>query len=91
MLRVDPKPNTQTNLYVAPSVRSPGEVHGVHYNFLSKADFLRGRDAGEFLEWAEVHGNFYGTSKAAVAVRLDFILSHEKASSRLTSLACCSL
>ncbi len=42
----------------------PGEVHGREYFFASKPDFLVQRDRGEFLEWAEVHGNFYGTSKA---------------------------
>ena len=47
----------------------------MHYNFLSKPDFVRGRDAGEYLEWAEVHGNFYGTSKAAVAVSLFYVPS----------------
>jgi guanylate kinase len=37
------------------------EQPGVHYHFWSSADFIRDRDAGLFLEWAEVHGNFYGT------------------------------
>ena len=40
-----------------------GEVDGEHYNFISKEDFLIRKEADEFLEWAEVHGNFYGTSK----------------------------
>ena len=39
-----------------------GEKDGVDYNFLSREEFLSGIDKGEFLEWAEVHGNFYGTS-----------------------------
>jgi guanylate kinase len=42
----------------------PGEVHGREYFFATKAEFVTQRDRGEFLEWAEVHGNFYGTSKA---------------------------
>ncbi len=42
----------------------PGETHGREYFFASEPDFLMQRDRGEFLEWAEVHGNFYGTSKA---------------------------
>src|SRR2546421_10438344 len=41
------------------------EVDGVDYHFVSSVDFLRMRDAGEFLEYAEVHGFFYGTHKAA--------------------------
>jgi guanylate kinase len=41
----------------------PGEVHGREYFFCSREAFLAQRDRGEFLEWAEVHGNFYGTSR----------------------------
>ena len=41
----------------------PGETHGREYFFVSKEDFERQRDRGDFLEWAEVHGNYYGTSK----------------------------
>jgi guanylate kinase len=44
----------------------PGEVNGRDYHFLSKDDFAARRDRGELLEWAEVHGNFYGTPKAPV-------------------------
>lgn len=39
----------------------PGEVDGREYHFLSRQEFERRRDAGFFAEWAEVHGNFYGT------------------------------
>jgi guanylate kinase len=43
-----------------------GEVDGVHYYFLTQAEFDRRRDAGEFLEYAEVHksGYWYGTLKS---------------------------
>ena len=41
----------------------PGEVDGKDYRFLAKEEFIRERDAGQFLEWAEVHGHFYGTSR----------------------------
>jgi guanylate kinase len=44
----------------------PGEVDGRDYIFCDQAAFERMRDAGELLEWASVHGNFYGTPKAAV-------------------------
>lgn len=40
----------------------PGERPGIDYNFLSKEDFLRRIESGEFLEYAEVHGNLYGSS-----------------------------
>jgi guanylate kinase len=42
----------------------PGEVDGREYHFVDVARFRALRDAGEFLEWAEVHGNYYGTSRA---------------------------
>lgn len=44
----------------------PGEQDGVHYHFLSREAFISRRDAGFFAEWAEVHGNFYGTPKGPV-------------------------
>ena len=44
----------------------PGEVHGLSYFFISREEFIAKRDNNEFLEWAEVHGNFYGTSKEFV-------------------------
>ncbi len=39
----------------------PGETNGVQYQFVTREEFLRRRAAGEFLEWAEVHGNLYAT------------------------------
>jgi guanylate kinase len=41
----------------------PGEVPGISYQFLSHAAFAKLRDAGELLESAEVHGNWYGTPR----------------------------
>lgn len=46
--------------------RRPSEINGVHYHFISQQRFLSMRDGGELLEWAEVHGNYYGTPKAPV-------------------------
>ncbi len=40
-----------------------GERDGEDYCFISEAEFRKRRIAGEFLEWAEVHGNLYGTSR----------------------------
>ncbi|KAF0220644.1 MAG: guanylate [Geobacteraceae bacterium] len=40
----------------------PGEVHGRDYFFVSPDEFQRMTAAGEFAEWAEVHGNLYGTA-----------------------------
>ncbi len=49
----------------------PGEIHGSSYFFISRDEFLERKDSQEFLEWAEVHGNFYGTSKIFVENCLD--------------------
>ncbi len=49
----------------------PGEREGVEYHFVDQEEFLRLREAGDFLEWAEVHGNFYGTSRSAVQKALE--------------------
>ena len=49
----------------------PGEVDGVDYHFLDRDDFLRRIERGEMLEYALVHGNYYGTLKATVQEALD--------------------
>lgn len=50
----------------------PGEKDGVDYHFIDRAAFLalRDRQPGGFLEWAEVHGQLYGTSVAEVQGKL---------------------
>jgi len=48
----------------------PGEVDGVDYIFVSREDFLRKRDRGELIEWAEVYGNLYGTPKKDIEMAL---------------------
>lgn len=49
----------------------PGEVDGVHYRFVSEAEFDRMVAAGELLEWAVVHGRHrYGTPRGPVEQRL---------------------
>jgi len=55
-------------LSVSATTRSkrPAEIDGVHYHFWTSEQFLRERDAGGFLEWAEVHGNWYGTPRNEV-------------------------
>jgi guanylate kinase len=42
----------------------PGEQDGVDYNFISRPRFEEMARAGEFLEWADVFGNYYGTCAA---------------------------
>jgi len=46
--------------------RRSSEVDGIHYRFISRDQFDRMRGDDEFLEWAEVHGNFYGSPRAPV-------------------------
>ena len=41
----------------------PGEQNGREYHFITVEEFRAARDRGEFLEWAEVHGNYYATSR----------------------------
>lgn len=44
-----------------------GEVNGKDYFFVDESRFKEGIAAGEFIEWAKVHGNYYGTSKNQLA------------------------
>ena len=46
--------------------RRPGEEDGVHYHFLSPADFERRVQEGEFLEWVDYVGNRYGTLRSEI-------------------------
>lgn len=49
----------------------PGERHGVDYYFVSRGEFSAMIQREAFLEYAEVHGNLYGTSTDAIGVQLD--------------------
>lgn len=57
--------DSQVQLSVSYATREPrpGEVNGREYHFVDVPTFRSLRDRGEFLEWAEVHGNYYATSK----------------------------
>ncbi len=57
---------------VSVATRAPrrGEVEGRHYFFVSDPQFDRLREEGGLLEWAEVHGNRYGTPRAAVEAQV---------------------
>ena len=58
---------------VSTTTRTPreGEVEGVDYYFVTKEEFEKGIERGEFLEYATVHGNYYGTSLLPVKKALD--------------------
>jgi guanylate kinase len=49
----------------------PGEEDGVHYHFVEKAHFQTLIEHGDFLEYAEVFGNYYGTSREWIERNLD--------------------
>mmetsp|Transcript_4945 Transcript_4945/g.6046 ORF Transcript_4945/g.6046 Transcript_4945/m.6046 type:complete len:200 (+) Transcript_4945:147-746(+) len=61
-------PNDQFGFSVSHTTRKPreGEQDGVHYNFTTVEDIKKEIDDGKFIEYAEVHGNYYGTSVQAV-------------------------
>jgi guanylate kinase len=46
--------------------RRKGEADGIHYHFVEKDDFCKMIENDEFVEWAEVYGNYYGTTKKEV-------------------------
>ncbi len=58
---------------ISSTTRAPryGERDGVEYHFVSKEEFEAGIEAGDFLEYATVHGNYYGTSLRPVREALD--------------------
>jgi guanylate kinase len=61
------------NLAVSATTRKPriGEVNGREYHFLTKEQFQEKIEKGSFLEYANVHGNYYGTLKSEVDTRLE--------------------
>ncbi|GJD95969.1 guanylate kinase [Methylobacterium iners] len=62
----DPAWGLDLSISVTTRQRRPSEIDGRHYNFIDREAFdaLRARD--DLLEWAEVHGNFYGTPRRPV-------------------------
>ena len=68
----------ETNIDLSVSVttreRRPSEIDGVHYRFIDRDTFEALRDHDDLLEWAEVHGNCYGTPRKPV----DDAIAHGK-------------
>ena len=58
---------------ISTTTREPrtGEQNGIDYYFVSKEEFKQDIDNGDFLEWAEVHGNYYGTSLKPIKQALE--------------------
>ncbi|HQD84250.1 MAG TPA: guanylate kinase [Quisquiliibacterium sp.] len=64
------RPDIELSVSFTTRAPRPGEVDGRDYVFVGRDDFERRRDAGEFLEWAHVHGNYYATSRPWIAGRI---------------------
>jgi guanylate kinase len=67
---LDEEKGITLSISVTTRARRPSEVDGVHYHFISVADFNARRECGDLLEWAEVHGNFYATPRGPVEAAL---------------------
>jgi len=63
---VDADRNLKLSISVTTRPRRPSEVDGLHYHFISRSRFSKMRRSGELLEFARVHGNFYGTPRKPV-------------------------
>jgi guanylate kinase len=68
LLQQDPKIELSISHTTRPP--RPGETDGREYHFVSVAEFMRLRAAGDFLESAEVHGNYYATSRVWIEDRI---------------------
>ena len=58
---LDQETNLKLSVSVTTRPRRTSEIDGVHYHFITRERFEQMRDRNELLEWAEVHGNYYGT------------------------------
>ncbi len=67
------KENGNIDYSISYTTRAPRgeEKDGVHYFFVTEEKFKEMIDAGDFLEYALVHGNYYGTSKSYIKSRID--------------------
>jgi len=63
-------PSTWVSVSATTRAPRPGEVEGESYFFLTPEEFDRRVAAGEFLEWAEVHGQRYGTLRSTVETKI---------------------
>ena len=61
------------NYSISYTTRAPreNEINGKDYFFIDKDTFKKMADNNDFIEWAEVHGNFYGTSKSQIETALN--------------------
>ena len=67
----DTNPEIRVSISHTTRAMRPGEVDGVNYHFVSREAFVKMGEHGDFLERAEVFGNFYGTSQSHLQQTLD--------------------
>jgi len=70
MLLQKPDLDLKLSISVTTRKRRSSEYDGIHYHFIDADEFVRRRDGGDFLEFAQVHGNYYGTPRKEVEERL---------------------
>ncbi|HEX6735402.1 MAG TPA: guanylate kinase, partial [Azonexus sp.] len=70
-LLLEREPEVQLSISYTTRDPRPGEADGREYHFVDAATFRAMIERHDFLEWAEVHGNFYGTSQRWIAERLE--------------------
>ena len=63
-------PEIRVSISTTTRAPRPGEEDGREYHFVDVESFLEMVSRGEFLEWAEVHGNYYGTSKRWIEAQM---------------------
>jgi guanylate kinase len=66
MLMQDASLQMSLSVSVTTRERRSSEVDGVHYHFITRHEFERRRAEGDLLEWAEVHGNYYGSPRSSI-------------------------
>ncbi|CDZ71505.1 Guanylate kinase [Neorhizobium galegae bv. orientalis] len=67
---LDADRSLEISISVTTRAKRPSEIAGKHYHFITVPQFEKMRDAGDLLEWAEVHGNFYGTPREPVELAM---------------------
>jgi guanylate kinase len=68
---IDAQPSIRVSVSHTTRAMRPGEINGVNYHFVERAEFVRMTEHGDFLEQAEVFGNLYGTSQSTLQQTLD--------------------
>lgn len=68
---IDAQPSIRVSVSHTTRAMRAGEVHGINYHFVERAEFVRMIEHGDFLEQAEVFGNLYGTSQSTLQQTLN--------------------